>query len=145
MSIKIAEPTSKLLGFTSSVIGYQQGSVVLNKSLLEGVLGVLVDELLVVCDDRLGNGLSDCVDLGSVTTSGNSDTDIDVGKLVETDNQEWFVDLESQDLGLDEVEGLSINLDDTFTSLFPYSQRISFSHSVVASTHCLVPCSGRRR
>jgi hypothetical protein len=54
---------------------------------------VLVDELLVVGDEGLGNGLTDGVDLGSVTTTGDADTDVDVGELVEADNQERLVDL----------------------------------------------------
>ena len=56
---------------------------------------MLIDELLVVCDDRLGDGLADGVDLGSVSTSGDSDADVDTGELVEADNQERLVDLES--------------------------------------------------
>jgi hypothetical protein len=54
---------------------------------------VLVDELLVVGDEGLGDGLTDGVDLGSVTTTGDADTDVDVGELVETNDQERLVDL----------------------------------------------------
>lgn len=68
-----------------------------------------------------------------MTTTGDSDADIDAGELVETDNQEGLVDLESQDLGLDEVERLSVDLDKTLTSLFPSCQyfilRVLLSHS----------------
>ncbi len=78
---------------------------------------MLVDELLVVGDNGLGDGLTDGVDLRCVSTTSNSDADIDVGELLKTDDQEGFVDLESKDLGLDEVEGLSINFDQTLSSL----------------------------
>jgi hypothetical protein len=78
---------------------------------------VLIDELLVVGDNGLGNGLTDGVDLRCVSTTSNSDADIDVGELLETDNQEGFVDLESKDFGLDEVEGLSVNFDQALSSL----------------------------
>ena len=64
---------------------------------------MLIDELLVVGNDGLGDGLTDGINLGSVSTASNSDANVDTGELVETDNQEGFVDLESQDLGLDEV------------------------------------------
>jgi hypothetical protein len=40
---------------------------------------LLIDEFLVVDDDGLGDGLTDGVDLGSVTTTGDADTDIDIG------------------------------------------------------------------
>jgi len=78
---------------------------------------VLIDELLVVGDNGLGDGLTDGVDLRCVSTASNSDADIDVGKLLETDNQEGFIDLESKDFGLDEVEGLSVNFDQALSSL----------------------------
>ena len=83
---------------------------------------MLIDELLVVCNDGLGDGLTDGVDLGGVSTTSNSDTDIDTGELVKTDDQDGLVDLESQDLGLDEVEGLSVDLDESLSSLFPSCQ-----------------------
>jgi hypothetical protein len=54
---------------------------------------VLVNKLLVVGDDRLGDGLTDGVDLGDVTTTGDTDADVDTGELVEADNQERLVDL----------------------------------------------------
>lgn len=102
---------------------------------------MLIDELLVVCDDRLGDGLTDGVDLGSVSTASNTDADVDTGELVEADNQEGLVDLESQDLGLDEVEGLSVDLDQSLTSLFSSRQYPILPCIFV----CFVPCSGRRR
>ena len=85
--------TTELLGLTSSVVGDEEGSVELDEGLLEEVLGVLVDELLVVGDQGLGDGLSDGVDLRGVTTAGDADADVDVGELVEANNQEGLVDL----------------------------------------------------
>lgn len=37
--------------------------------------------------------LSDGVDLGSVTTTGYTDTDVDIGEFVQSDNQNWLVNL----------------------------------------------------
>jgi hypothetical protein len=112
-----AKPTSKLLGLASSVIRDQQRSVVLNQRLLQQVLGVLIDELLIVSDNGLGDGLTDGVDLRCVSTTSDPDADVDVGEFLETDNQEGFVNLESKDLRLDEIERLSINLYDSFSRL----------------------------
>jgi hypothetical protein len=78
---------------TTAWVGDEKGTVVGDQSLLEGVLGVLIDELLVVGDKGLGDGLSDGVDLGSVTTTGDADADINIGELVETNDEEWLVDL----------------------------------------------------
>lgn len=85
--------TTKLLGLAASVVGDEKGTVELDKSLLESVLAVLIDELLVVGDQGLGDSLTDGVDLRSVATTGDADADVDEGELVETDDQEGLVDL----------------------------------------------------
>lgn len=85
--------TTELLGLRAAVVGDKQGAVVLDESLLELVLGVLVNVLLVVGDDRLGDGLADGVDLGGVTTTRDADADVDTGELVSADDQERLVDL----------------------------------------------------
>lgn len=54
---------------------------------------MLVNVLLVVGDDRLGDGLADSVDLRGVTTTGDADADVDTGELVSADDQERLVDL----------------------------------------------------
>jgi len=82
---------------------------------------VLIDELLVVCNDGLADGLTDGVDLGSVSTTGNANSDVDICELLEADDEEGLVDLESQDLWLNKVEGLAVNLDKSFSCLFPQS------------------------
>ena len=85
------------------------------------------------------------VDLGCVTTTANSDTDIDVGELVETNNEEGLVDLESQDLGLDEVERFAVDLNKSLTGLIPSCQYSDFSSCHHCIAHSFVPCSGRPR
>lgn len=101
LSVRLLVPgtstgTTELLGLAAAVVSDQQGAVELDEGLLQQVLGVLVDELLVVGDEGLGNGLTDGVDLGSVTTTSDADADVDVGELVEADNQERLVDLEAR-------------------------------------------------
>ena len=85
--------TTELLWLALSAVGNQQGSVVLDKGALQLVLGVLVDIFLVVGDNRLGDGLSDGVDLRSVTTTGDAHSDIDTCELIGSDDQEGLVDL----------------------------------------------------
>jgi hypothetical protein len=109
--------TTELLGLAAAVVGNEEGSVELDESLLEEVLGVLIDELLVVGDQGLGDGLSDGVDLGNVSTTANSHTDINIGELVKANNEERLVDLEAEDLRLDKLERSSIDLDETTAGL----------------------------
>ena len=61
--------------------------------------------------------MTDGIHLGSVTTTIDTDTDIDVGELVKPDNEEGLVDLESEDLWLHEGKGRSVDLDETTASL----------------------------
>lgn len=85
--------TAKLLGLAATVVGDKQGAVELDEGLLEQVLGVLVDVLLVVGDEGLGDGLADGVDLRGVAAAGNANADVEVGKLVKADDEEGLVDL----------------------------------------------------
>lgn len=47
---------------------------------------MLVDVLLVVGNQGLGDGLTDGVDLRGVATTGNADADVNLGELVEADD-----------------------------------------------------------
>lgn len=94
-----------------------------------------MDKRLKLVDDhydRLGNSLSHGVDLRSVTTTGDANTDINVGysivspsnsgssrlshlrtELVRSKDQDRLVDLVTEDLGFDERKRLSVDLDET--------------------------------
>lgn len=87
---------SKLLRFTSPVIRHQQRPVIPHQRLLQLVLRILVHVLLIVGHYGFGDGLADGVDLGSVATAGDADTDVNVGEFVKADDEEGFVDLSSQ-------------------------------------------------
>jgi len=52
-----------------------------------------------------------------VATSRDTDADIDFGESIETDDQERLIDLKTEDLGLDEVEGGAVDLDESATLL----------------------------
>lgn len=90
------ESESAYLWLCAARVGDKQGTVVCDEGGLQLVLCVLIDELLVVGDEGLGDGLTDGVDLGSVSTTGDADADVDVGELVEADNQERLVDLDAE-------------------------------------------------
>lgn len=107
--------TTELLRLTSPAIRHQQRSVVLHKCLFQLVLRIFVDEFLIVGHDRFCDCLSDCVDLGCMTTSCHSDSDIDTGEFVEANNEERFVDL-------DAVRRTSIHIEGNVTTL---NRRIS--------------------
>ncbi len=55
---------------------------------------MLVDVLLVVGNQGLGDGLADGVDLRGVATTADADADVDLGELVDANDEERLVDLQ---------------------------------------------------
>lgn len=92
---------------------------------------------MVVGDYGLRDGLSHGVDLGCVASASDTNSDVDIGELVETYDEKWFVDLprtseivmsrkwiktsekylESEDLRLNEIEWFAVDFDKAFASL----------------------------
>ena len=60
---------------------------------------------MVVCHERLGQGLPDGVDLSNATTSLHPDPDVNIGKTVLAQKQDRFLKLILQGLGLNLDEG----------------------------------------
>jgi hypothetical protein len=104
--------TSELLGFLASRVGNEKTLVVLNKQLLEFSLLGLIVVLLVEGDDGLGNGQTDGHDLGGGTTTSDANADVKVLEAVSTKEQDGLESLEAKGSGLEELEGLSVNLDE---------------------------------
>jgi len=71
----------------------------------------------VIRNDGLSDGCPDGVNLSGDTSTLHSDADIEVGELVLSEDKNWFEDLQSHDFGLDVLDRLSIDLDET-PSLF---------------------------
>ena len=73
--------TTKLLRLTTSVVGYQESSIVLHERTLQLVFTKFGDVFLVVGYDGFCDGLSDSVDLGCVATASDTDTDVNASEL----------------------------------------------------------------
>jgi hypothetical protein len=97
----------------------------------------------MVCDDRLGNGGPDSVNLGRDTTPLDPDADIQVGELVLAKDEDRLEDLQTHDLRLDVLNGLPIDLDKTPPLLGKGNSRgclfpvvvVCFSRVAVEGTH----------
>jgi hypothetical protein len=55
----------------------------------------------------LADGLSDGINLAGLTTAGYAHADIDVGELIQADDEKRLVNLKAEDGGFDEAKGLS--------------------------------------
>lgn len=65
----------------------------------------------MVGNDRLGNGGTNGIDLCRDTSTLDSDTDIESREFVLSNNQDRLENLQTKDLGLDVLNWLSIDLD----------------------------------
>lgn len=101
---------AELLGLASSGIGDQQRPVVGQQRVLEGLFGRFVNVFLVVGDQTLGDGLSDRINLGSVTTTLDAQTNVDVGESLSAQDEHRLHHLLAKALRLDQVEWRSVEL-----------------------------------
>jgi len=70
----------------------------------------------MVGNDALGNGGTNSVDLSGLSSSLYSNTDINVGVFVLSEDENWFIDFVTKSLWFDILNGLTIDFDET-TSL----------------------------
>lgn len=114
--------TTELLGLHASRVCDQECSVIRNQLLLQLHRAERIDVFCVVCYDRLCNCLTDGIDLGSVSTTLDADTDVEDLERVFAGNEDGLVDLEAQDLRLHELYGGAVNTDKA-TALFGMGYR----------------------
>lgn len=106
-----------LFGFAPTWVTDKERSVVFQQCLSELVFGGFVHVLGVVGDNGLGNRGSNGVNLCRNTTTLDTDTNVQVGKLFLSQNEDRLEDLETHHFRLDVLNGLSIDLDETPTLL----------------------------
>jgi len=97
--------TTKFLRLHPSGVCNEERSIVRHKLLLQLDCAEGIDVFGVVCDDSLGYGLTDRIDLRCMSTSLDAHTDIDIGEGVFSRDENGLVNLESKDFWLDEVDG----------------------------------------
>lgn len=96
--------TAELLGLRSPGIRNQKGTVIGNQLLLQLHCAVRVEVLRVVGNNRLRDRLADSVHLRRVSTTLYTYTDVDRLESILTSDEDRFVYLETEDLGLEEVD-----------------------------------------
>ena len=105
--------TSELLGFHASGVSNEQALVVLDKEFLKLSLGGLVVVLLVVSDQRLGDGLADGDQLGSGTATSDTNADVQVLEALGAKEEDGLPDFETEGSGLEQLEGLAVDFDES--------------------------------
>merc|ERR1719277_1369012 len=121
LTVGLLEPgagswTAELLGLASPGVGYQQATVVLNKGILDCLLALLVNILLIVSDESLGQSLSDGVDLSDSTASLDTDPHVNISEPVLTQELDRLGELVLEGLRLNLCEGLAIDTDKSLSA-----------------------------
>ncbi len=69
---------AELLGLAASGVSDKEGSIICYEEVLDGLLGSLINELLGVSDDALGDGLTDSVHLRGGSTALDADANVNI-------------------------------------------------------------------
>jgi hypothetical protein len=109
--------TTKLLGLHPSGIRDEERSVVCDELLLQLQRAVRINVLGVVGNESFGNGLTDGIDLRCVSTTLYPHTNIENAEGIFASDQNGLIDLETEDLRLDEVDGGTVDADEATTLL----------------------------
>ena len=104
--------TTELLRLCSPGIRNEERPVVRNELLLELHRAECVDVLGIVGDDGLGDRLADGVHLRGVTSTLDTDADVDALERLLAGDKDTLVNLEAELLGLEEVDGRAVDADD---------------------------------
>ena len=105
---RVATP---LLGFGAAGIGDEEGTVVGEVLVLGTGLLNFVGVLLEVSDEALSDGLAGSVSLRDLTTTTDGDVDLKAGEELGANDGDGFHNLGAERLGLEHVDGDSVDLD----------------------------------
>ena len=109
--------TTELLWLWATRVGDEEGAVIGHEDVLDLTLGGLIDILLVPGDESLGDGLTDSVNLGRVTTTLDTDADVDLTVPVGAEEEDRLPNLETESLRLDKLDWDTVDLDEALALL----------------------------
>jgi len=109
--------SSILFGFTPSGVTDKKITVIIQQLLFELILAAFINIFSVVGDDRLSYCCTDGVNLCHCTSTLYTNTDIEIGKFLLTEDKDWFVCLKTERFGLKKFNWLTIDLNKSPTLL----------------------------
>ena len=115
-TVTLLEPSTgttstKLLRLAPSWIRYKQSSIVPNQYIFNLLLALLINILLIESDESLRYALPYRVNLRGVTSTLHSDPHVHASKTVSSEEEDWLVSLESEDLRFNEFNWAAVDLD----------------------------------
>jgi hypothetical protein len=109
--------TTELLRLASSRVSDNQRSVISDEEVLELLLGGLIDELLIVSEETLGNSLTDGINLRGVTSASDSDSHVNLVEVLLAEEKDRLEGLDSQGWRVEELKWDTVDSDHTDTGL----------------------------
>jgi hypothetical protein len=103
---------TELLRLAAPGVGDEEGAVVAREDVLDLLLGGLVDVLLEVRDERLGDGLADGVDLRRLPPAADADAHVDLLEPAAAGEHDWLERLEPEHLRPDQLDRHAVHLDE---------------------------------
>merc|ERR1719265_1304565 len=82
LEARTCRATTKLLGLAATWVSHNEGSVIAHDNVLDLLLGGLVDVLLVICHNSLGNSLAHRIDLGGVAAAFDAQANVNLAPFV---------------------------------------------------------------
>merc|ERR1712113_451027 len=92
-------------------------TILLHKKIFYLLLRSLVHKLLVVRNDGFRNRLSNCINLCDLSTTSNTDPDVDCRESFLSDDEDGLLDFHSQCDRFHKVQWSTVDFDQTVTSL----------------------------
>lgn len=84
--------SSELLRLTTSRVSDEERLVVGSEDILQFSLALLIDVLVIVGNQSLGEGLTNSVDLGDMSSSTDADSDVNVLEAFLSDEKKWLLE-----------------------------------------------------
>jgi hypothetical protein len=131
---------TELLRLAAPGVGDEEGAVVAREDVLDLLLGGLVDVLLEVRDERLGDGLADRVDLRRLPAAADADAHVDVLEPAAAREHDGLECLEPEHLRPDQLDGDAVHLDEPAAGL-----GVGDRHSRLLAAETLHGACGRAR
>merc|ERR1719491_348642 len=99
---------AKLLRLTPTRVRNNERPIIGHKNILDLLFRCLVDELLIICHDSLGDGLAHGIDLPGETTTLHANADVNLLELV-PEQKHRFIDLHAEDVRLHCVDRAAVD------------------------------------
>merc|ERR1719350_2213952 len=100
---------TKFFWFATPWVCHDEGPVICHEDIFDLFLRCLINVFLIVCNDSFRNSLTQCIDLGGITSTLDAKPNINLGATILAEQQQGLIDLDAEDVWLQSVDGAAID------------------------------------